>query len=239
MEIHFSIDDVIFSLQELTTRNYKSIFNHPFYAFLRRLHKRYGCVFSLYVFAQKNGFAIEDMTCRFREEFLANSDWLRFGYHGESASATSDLCYQYSRINKAIERFSGQSRICRTIRIHGFNATKNEVIYLSKNDLRCLLCADDDRVSYDLSHEEDKELKSYGCISKDGVIYRRSDVRIEKHSIKSLLKYRAKENKLVIFTHEWCLYSFRKPLTELKINLILRKISKESTQFVFDLSGVE
>lgn len=238
METHFSIDDVIFSLQELTTKNYKSVFRHPFYAFLRRLHKKYGCVFSLYVFSQKNGFAIEDMTCKFREEFLANSNWLRFGYHGESEKFNSDLYHQYSRINKAIERFSGQSKICKTIRLHGFNATQDEVAFMTKNNLKCLLCADDNRVSYGLSYKEDNELKSCGCISKDGMVYRRSDIRIENYSIKSLLNFKSEEKTLVVFTHEHCLYSFRRPLTEFKIKLLLRKLSKESTQYVFDLSGV-
>lgn len=239
MEIHLSIDDVIFSLQELSVKKYKSIFFHPFYATLRRLHKRYGCVFSLYIFAQKDGFSIEDMSCQYREEFLDNSNWIRFGYHGESAEKTSDLLYQYTRINKAVERFSGQSITCETLRLHGFKATHDEIAILKANGVKCLLCADDNRVSYDLPGKEDKKLKTDGYVNIDGMLYYRSNIRLENYSIRNLRNFNLKGATLVVFTHEWCFYSFRKPLTELKANVLLRKLSQISTRYVFDLRKME
>ena len=239
MEIHFSIDDVIFSLQELTIKTYKSIFSHPFYSILWRLHKKYGCVFSLYVFAQKNGFAIEEMTCRYREEFLANSDWLCFGYHAESAEITSDLFHQYNRVNKAIEQFAGQSRPCKTLRLHGYYATQEEIRILATNGVKCLLCADDNRVSYNLPFEVDGELNHFGYVYNDGLFYRQSDIRLENHTALSFLNFKWEEKSLVVFTHEWCFYSFRKPLTNLKANLLLKSLTKETPQYVFNLSEVQ
>ena len=89
--MHFSFDDTIASLRDLTDNAdlYASIFDQPFFAVLKSLHDSYGAVFSCYCFYQilnpdDNSlidFSLEDATDLYAAEFAENSDWLKFGYH--------------------------------------------------------------------------------------------------------------------------------------------------------------
>lgn len=89
--VHFSFDDTIASLRDLTekTATYKSVFEQPFFRDLKALHDTYGAVFSCYCFNQIMNstdtsvvdFSLEDVTAAYAEEFTANAHWLKFGFH--------------------------------------------------------------------------------------------------------------------------------------------------------------
>ena len=82
--IHVSIDDVILVFKELTGQKPVSIFDIPFFHYFKRLHKRHGLKVSCYCFYQYENFTLASCTRNYRSEFEANSDWLRFGFHGYS-----------------------------------------------------------------------------------------------------------------------------------------------------------
>lgn len=94
--LHFSFDDTIASLQDLTENaaSYNSVFDQPFFKALKTLHDTYGAVFSCFCFYQILNasdtsvvdFSLEDVTDAYAEEFTANSHWLRFGYHSLNGS---------------------------------------------------------------------------------------------------------------------------------------------------------
>lgn len=81
--VHFSVDDVSLALRQLTERKdrYDSAFAHPFFAYLRNLHEKYGVSVTLYCFYELNGFSLAQCTDQFADDFRANTDWLRFGWH--------------------------------------------------------------------------------------------------------------------------------------------------------------
>ena len=89
--LHFSIDDFILTLKDLTEKEtqYQSLFEQPLFAFLRKMHAAYGAVFSCYCFGRdiNSGFRLEDVTRKYRKEFCGNADWLRFGFHGMDSGA--------------------------------------------------------------------------------------------------------------------------------------------------------
>lgn len=94
--IHFSFDDTISSLRDLTENasSYSSAFDQPFFKALKTLHDTYGTVFSCFCFYQVLNtndtsvvdFSLEDVTDAYADEFTANADWLRFSYHSLNGS---------------------------------------------------------------------------------------------------------------------------------------------------------
>ena len=48
--IHMSFDDVTNCIKNLYTKEYESLFDEPFFSWLRELHNEYGARFSLYVY---------------------------------------------------------------------------------------------------------------------------------------------------------------------------------------------
>lgn len=94
--IHFSFDDTISSLRDLTEKadTYSSVFQQPFFKVLKELHDTYGAVFSCYCFNQILNssdssiidFSLEDVTDAYANEFAANAHWLKFGFHSLNGS---------------------------------------------------------------------------------------------------------------------------------------------------------
>ena len=146
--IHFSFDDTIASLRDLTEKadTYTSVFQQPFFKVLKELHDTYEAVFSCYCFYQILNssdtsvvdFSLEDVTDKFAEEFTANADWLKFGYHslngsmnyGSAADAAVKTAYnnfitQIVRITGSVkcidlvvrlQNFAGSKLACQTMR---------------------------------------------------------------------------------------------------------------------------
>ncbi len=88
-----SVDDNIRFLKELTDGDYKSIFDHPYLAIYKKAHDLYGAKVHFNLFYEFCDRAREDfsgdhdyfnlsmMTDRYKEEFIANSDWLKLSFH--------------------------------------------------------------------------------------------------------------------------------------------------------------
>lgn len=73
---HLSFDDTMNSLKNLTSSApYKSVFEEPFFAYLKGLHEKYGAKFSLYTYLN----ILEGVTDKYQSELGAASDWLKFG----------------------------------------------------------------------------------------------------------------------------------------------------------------
>lgn len=80
--VQISFDDVYLCIKDLKdTLRYTSVFQQPFFKSLKELHDVYGAVFSLYVYEKADNFVITEVPDKFRNEFIENSEWLKFGYH--------------------------------------------------------------------------------------------------------------------------------------------------------------
>ena len=77
----FTVDDNIRFLKELNGQQYPSIFSHPYLAMYRRLHEKYGLKVQLNLFYEADGFDLSQMTDKYRDEWLENSDWLKLSFH--------------------------------------------------------------------------------------------------------------------------------------------------------------
>ncbi|MDR1377658.1 MAG: hypothetical protein LBJ36_01200 [Synergistaceae bacterium] len=212
---HISFDDVWLCLNDINRKKYKSVFENSFLSTLLKFNKKYGAKFTLYCFDRVKSFDIEKMTDRYFEE-LTSADFIKFAYHG--CFEQGNLIERFSLFNKNIERIGGKTSS--TLRLHRFQANEIDISILTAGGVNTLLCADDDRINYSLSLDENVRLQQQRQIFKDGVLYRKSDLRLE-------LARRPKQSVLdlgdaaVVFTHEWAFPYVRRGIF---IDNILKKM---------------
>ena len=142
-----SSDDNIRFLKELNEGNYASIFDHPYLAVYKKAHDRYGAKAHLnlfYAFDDKarslfsgnpGYFDLSMMTDRYKEEFIANSHWLKLTFHAHSEFP--DKPYQHAdgktvrddcvSICREICRFAGKECISNSTTIHWGEANREGV----------------------------------------------------------------------------------------------------------------
>ena len=229
--VHFSFDDVftvnadIFNNQNI----YTSIFQNPFFNFLKQLHDTYGAVFSLYCFhnnTTNTGFNLNSMPTKFSNEFQENLHWLKFGFH----SASSNVSYG-STFGTAVKGktdydlfVSGALKICNNVdiidrmpRLHQFGGTIEATTAM--RDTFCgpigFLTADDNRDSYYLTTEQSTYINTHEKIydNTNFLKFGKTETRFESVTMSTWLPtLRTKEkanmtNELICFTHEAQLYS--------------------------------
>lgn len=208
---HISFDDVVLVLKELRNEadRYESIFDCRFLRDLRDLHNDYGAKFSLYIFEHSTDFNIAEMPLKFKKEFKANASWLKFGFHATDPAwpEKTDLRkfdLSFSSVLKAICEFADSSSISPIIRLHYYYATDSMVSIMERTGkVKGLLCADDERNSYNLSQQENYWLQKHFFVGKS-LKYFKTNLRYENvwcmdYSL-ALLQNR---DTLVFFTHEW------------------------------------
>ena len=142
-----SSDDNIRFLKELTEGDYASIFDHPYLAVYKKAHDLYGAKAHLnlfYAFDDKARslfaddsvyFDLSMMTDRYKEEFIANSHWLKLAFHAKSEFP--DKPYQHAdrktvrddciAVCREICRFAGKECISNSTTIHWGEANREVV----------------------------------------------------------------------------------------------------------------
>lgn len=176
---HISFDDVCYCLNDITVNanTYTSIFNNRFFSMLKRLHDTYGATFSLFVFLRDattgekaTGWTLANTTAKFKNEFSANSSWLKFGLHassknsnyGSASAETASSDYQEFVTN--IVRISSLSNIDRLPRLGNFLGNQNAMLAMRNADMGIVggLAAYDNRDSYYLNSANSTLVYKYG-----------------------------------------------------------------------------
>lgn len=122
----FSVDDNIWFLRDLSKESYSSIFDHPYLAVYKRLHERYGAKFQLNVYFETEGFDLSIMTDRYKDEWIANSHWLRLSFHARAdapacpylESSYEEAFEDCSAVHREIVRFAGKETLDLYTTIH-------------------------------------------------------------------------------------------------------------------------
>lgn len=216
---HVSFDDVCDVLLDITRNEniYSSIFNNLFLSQLKDMHEKFSAKFVLFIY-EKNApkeYDIAKVTKNFKQEFEDNSDWLRFGYHSIEPTTLFDHSVDiaefersYIKTNKIITESLGKN--VTTLRLHRFKADAAKVAYLYKSGVRGLLCADDDRGSYDLTDDKVHDLRSNEFVEFNGITYFKTDLRFDKKLFIFFDMWKLRNRDfLVLFAHEW---AFKKDL---------------------------
>lgn len=124
----FSLDDNIWFLQNLTENKdkYQSMFEDPYLAMLKAIHDKHGSKFHINIYYETprhGGFNLTQMTDKYKDEWKANSDWMRLSFHANADKpdrpyiyATYEQAYfEMERVHKEILRFAGEEAFAKTV----------------------------------------------------------------------------------------------------------------------------
>ncbi|MBR5315030.1 MAG: hypothetical protein IKU45_06435 [Clostridia bacterium] len=124
----FSLDDNIWFLQNLNENKdvYKSMFEDPYLALLKAIHDKHGSTFHVNIYYETprhGGFNLSQMTDKYKDEWKANSDWLRLSFHANAdkpnrpyiCSTYEQAYFEMDRVNKEILRFAGEEAFAKTV----------------------------------------------------------------------------------------------------------------------------
>lgn len=135
-----SSDDNIRFLQDINDHKdeYKSIFDNPYLAVYKKAHDLYGAKIHLNLFyefedaarkmfsKERAYFNLSMMTDKFKDEFTANSDWLKLAFH--SKGETPACPYEFAEaktimddciaVHREIVRFAGEKCISNSTTVH-------------------------------------------------------------------------------------------------------------------------
>ncbi len=188
--IHFSVDDFFDSLMDLEVSSYNDLFDQPIFHSFRELHDEYGCTFSGYCFASKDGKELKllNLSNKLSKQLKDNADWLKLGFHSwenESDYGSKRLAHE-----RVITDYDTAYRHCKTVietlkricdgegnldifpRIHYFAGSKECCRAWKDLGMKGLLAADDDRESYYFDKmTRDKLLKEHIFYDQDMDMY--------------------------------------------------------------------
>ena len=239
-----SFDDTILIFKDINNNNYDSVFQNSTLSWYKELHEKYGVVISCYCYYEDKNFNLSQITDKYKEEFQANSDWLRFGFHAINSDtnyATGAIDIDYQKTVRELERIVGEDSIDNVIRLQMFQGLYDEIrklTELSEQPIVGLLTADDSRQSYYLSKKDNIYIYNHDELYKSNMNlhFFSTDFRTEYvNNIGSKLKELNKDcwnnqtGDLVVFSHEWALNMENKG----KIEKICKYAREKGYSFIF------
>lgn len=159
---YFYIDDTIWVLRDITRQKPKSLFDNPFMHMLKTAHDGFGLKVQLNLFYRTDSFygydefSLADVTDAYKDEFSANSDWLKFAFHAleefpdyPHISATyEDTKWLFESIEREVFRFAGKDSFAYTVCPHWVPMSKDAVRALTDCGVKLLDCTAGDVFEY-------------------------------------------------------------------------------------------
>lgn len=213
-----SVDDNIWAFADLTKSadSYSSIFDNRYLNVYKQAHDQYGAKVRLNLFYEIDNpcglelygpFNLSMMTERYKEEFIANADWLHLAFHAKtelpnnpySNAAVKQFREEYEMVIREIRRFAGDEVIERATTNHWGSGSKDIVRTerdLGIDALMGYLEIDDNGnpfVSYYLSAEQVICANEYGFWKdhETGMVFGKIDVVLNNHdneAVKNILE---------------------------------------------------
>lgn len=234
--LHFSVDDVLKSLIEISDKKMK-LKDHWFFSFLYKIYKQYNLKISLYLFYQeKIDNKIRDLTEIRDLKNELKENWLFFGAHSNSddeplhAQSFKNQKKHIKKIYKQIERFSGKKYLASKVRFHQYSECYELSHLLKEYNVNTLFTTDKKIGSHRLNAACKKKLLQKGYTRFNNINFIRTDFRVEnmvkltiKKNINNIKNILTKKKFLIIYTHE---YELKKKFTREKFLILLEKIKK-------------
>jgi hypothetical protein len=124
----FSIDDNIWFLRDIAQNaaKYASIFDNPYLAFWREMHRKYGARIHFNIYRETEGFNLSQMPAKYRDEWRRNADWIRLTFHARAndparpylESTAARIREDYRLVTREIDRFAGKEVLSNFTTIH-------------------------------------------------------------------------------------------------------------------------
>jgi hypothetical protein len=145
----FSTDDNIRFFEDIArnANKYTSIFDNPYLAMWRDLHRKYGTKFHHNIYYQTDGFDLSQMPGKFRPEWQKNSDWMRLSFHALANdpdrpyvhASAEQILRDYRMVVREIERFAGKEVLHPITTVHWGEATLAAARALRREGIRTLV----------------------------------------------------------------------------------------------------
>ncbi|MCC7493186.1 MAG: hypothetical protein IT204_12590 [Fimbriimonadaceae bacterium] len=155
----YSTDDNIQFLKDLAVRQPASLFDNPYLAFWRRLHREYGLRVQHNIYwGEPGGFELPQLPDRWKGEWAEHADWLKLTFHAAAdepakpylGASAEQVLADYDRITNEIVRFAGEGSLSQFTTIHWGEATWEACTALAQRGLRGL-------AGYCLTYEDDRD----------------------------------------------------------------------------------
>jgi len=232
---HFSIDDVFLPLANLNQSTMTSLFDEPFFALLKRLHETYDIKVSLYCYFEQQGKNLMQVSSAFRDEFIAHSNWMKFGFHGKNEtfgykeSTKEQFLDDMSVAMDELIRIVGKESLTSTIRLHFYEGNSDVVESCKEQGMDSLLTNERDKLSYDLTDFDVDILKNSQIRTRtDGMTFIKTSLRIEE--CEKMENVSISSPYFVFFTHEWAL---RETSNVSKLETLIDRISQLGYEYSF------
>lgn len=213
-QMHFSVDDTLECLLWLTDNSDKvnSIFDSPVFRFAKEIHDRYGLGVSFYCMFTNGELSLEAVLDKWKNEFQENAEWLKFGFHAYKMNSNyndasrEQITWEFEKVMEQLIRITGGGEcITDVIRLHFCSGNSEVRSELVKHGVKVLLCADDDRINYGLSKDENEAVLTQGYYIdvEMNCIYVRTYIRVEEvENMEETIKSYHHTPFITIFTHE-------------------------------------
>jgi hypothetical protein len=211
-----SLDDNILFLKDISDNaaRYKSIFDNPYLGFLKEVHDTYGTKIHLNIYYQTEGFNLSQMTDKFRNEWKANSMWLRLSFHALQnkpdnpyiASGYDEVRNDCDMVKAQILRFAGEEQFDHVTTLHWGAATLEGTRALRDDGYTGLagyfnVKAGESPVSYYLDMDQRRHLNERFIWrdNKEGIIFSRIAIVINSFKLEKIV---SQLNSLKVGTHK-------------------------------------
>lgn len=208
---NFFIDDNVFFFHDIIKNSFASIFDNFYLAGLKKIHEKYGTVFTLNSFFHNHHspeFDLSQADDRYRDEFEKNSDWLRLAFHGYSEfpeypysiGCPEKMTGHYKQWHEAIIRIAGEKTLIAPVIFHYFDTTAENRRLMREKGMKFFAVPQENVFSYNAEFEQydmsvDVILNLFGA-DIDGI----------KNRLES--KINAGQDKILIGSHEQYAYKF-------------------------------
>ena len=203
--VHLSVDDFSAAFADLSTGGVKPVYDQPMFRWLKSLHDATGAKFTIYTYARAGGWKIGDVPPQVWQE-LADGGWIKIGFHAAEPEAKNEVSAELRDAIADFEKAVPPELRASALRLHYYNALREDVEFLRAHGTRKLLSAHDDRISYSLPRHANDSLRLSQRLLRDSLIYERTDFRTEQSLFPIFDVWsRFRDDQLVVFTHEWAL----------------------------------
>lgn len=141
---YFYIDDVIWTLRDLTREKPESLFDNPFLKMLKEAHNKYGMKVQLNLFWRTSyfygmdEFSLADVTDAYKAEWEAASDWLKLSFHAKEEfpdyphlnAKYEDVYKLFKDTQREIFRFAGEKSFAYGICPHWMPISREGILAL-------------------------------------------------------------------------------------------------------------
>jgi len=204
-----AVDDVIWCFENIWRNQdtYTSIFDDPFLALYRDLHDQYGVPVHMHIYYENDdgSFNLSMFPDKYKKEFQANGNWLKFTFHSLKDKPDSPYKYatyeQVMRDGKLVEqeilRFAGPEVMSNITSQHWADSNRRATRAFRNLGFRCIdgyFQFDEDGETY-VSYYLDKEQTAHAATrdfwvdNSEDIIFVKDDIVINEVALRDIDGY--------------------------------------------------